>query len=105
MPEHTNATRPQFLAHREGDHVAVAVQDLSPGPAIGYVLTTDIALQVDVLDEIPLGHKIALVDLDGGGEVVEYGVQIGVTSSPISAGQHVHTHNMRSARWQSSVAR
>jgi (2R)-sulfolactate sulfo-lyase subunit alpha len=35
--------------------------------------------------------------------VIEYGVRIGVTRQPIQAGQHVHVHNIRSARWQNSM--
>lgn len=104
MPDEERSTQPQFLAHHEGDHVAVAVQDLEPGRAHGCVLSTDESLDIDVVDTVPLGHKIALVDLAEGADVIEYGVRIGITSAPISVGQYVHTHNVRSARWQSSVA-
>lgn len=103
MTDDVRPAAPQFLAHQNGDHVAVAVQDLAPGPARGFVLSDDSELTVEVLDEVPLGHKIALVDLGDGAEVIEYGVQVAVTSAPISAGRHVHTHNVRSARWQSSI--
>lgn len=103
MADDRAAVRPQFLAHRAGDHVAVAVQDLAPGRAHGFVLSDDRELTVDVLDEVPLGHKIALVDLTDGAELIEYGVRVGIAITNISAGQHVHTHNVRSARWQSSV--
>lgn len=104
MADDGSAAAPQFLAHRDSDHVAVAVEHLAPGRAHGYGLSGDRELTVEVLDEVPLGHKIALVDLDEDAEVIEYGVKIGITSAPISAGQYVHTHNIRSARWQSSIA-
>lgn len=99
-----NAAEPQFLAHRPGDHVAVAVKDISPGTAHGCVLDGDTDMTVEVRDAIPLGHKIALVDLVEGADVIEYGVKVAVTSAPISIGEYVHTHNVRSARWQSSIA-
>jgi (2R)-sulfolactate sulfo-lyase subunit alpha len=35
--------------------------------------------------------------------VLEYGVLIGLTRAPVAAGELVHTHNLRSARWQKSV--
>jgi (2R)-sulfolactate sulfo-lyase subunit alpha len=54
-------------------------------------------------DAIPLGHKIALHDLAEQRSVLEYGVPIGLTRAPVAAGQLVHTHNLRSARWQRSV--
>jgi (2R)-sulfolactate sulfo-lyase subunit alpha len=94
---------PDFLAHEEGDAVAVAVRDLLPGPAQGgYLSGGEIA--VDVVDEIALGHKVALIDVAAGADVIEYGLRIGTATADISKGQHVHVHNVRSARWQNSIA-
>lgn len=98
------AAEPHFLAHRPDDHVAVAVKDISPGTTHGCALNGDTDMTINVRDAIPLGHKIALVDLAEGADVIEYGVKVAVTSAPISVGEYVHTHNVRSARWQSSVA-
>lgn len=105
MTDDTNgAGPPQFLAHRLGDHVAVAVQDIPAGTARGCVLDADTDLTVEVREAVPLGHKIALADLAEGDDVIEYGVRVAIASAPISVGDYVHTHNVRSARWQSSVA-
>jgi (2R)-sulfolactate sulfo-lyase subunit alpha len=103
--EHMQATEaaPQFLVHNEGDHVAVAAEDVAPGKGQAVYMDSDRAITVVVTEAIPLGHKVALVDLGEGAEVVEYGVRIGVTRQPIQAGQHVHVHNIRSARWQHSM--
>lgn len=95
---------PDILAHRVGDSVAVAVRPLRPGLVEGGHLHASGALQVTVSSDVPLGHKIALVNLKKGEPVIEYGVQIGLASAPILAGDYVHVHNLRSARWQSSVA-
>ena len=94
---------PAFLVHNEGDHVGVAVQDVDPGERQAVYMDTDRATSVQVTEMIPLGHKVALVDLPEGAEVIEYGVRIGVTRHPIMAGQLIHTHNIRSARWQHSL--
>lgn len=95
---------PDFLAHRDGDAVAVAVRDVTPGRArIGYV-DGSASVEVDVAAEIPLGHKVALNDLSAGADLVEYGVRVGIASTDINKGDYVHTHNVRSARWQNSVA-
>jgi (2R)-sulfolactate sulfo-lyase subunit alpha len=48
---------------------------------------------------IPLGHKVALKDLDEGASVSKYGLRIGTVTTAIARGDHVHTHNVRSARW------
>lgn len=95
---------PDFLAHREGDLVAVAVRDLSPGPVHGAYLDTDAEVEVDLRAEVPLGHKLALSDIAAGTEVIEYSLPVGQASSDIRRGDYVHTHNVRSIRWQTSVA-
>ncbi len=94
---------PKFLVHNEGDHVAVAVQDVAAGASEAVYMDSDRTVPVQVTEAIPLGHKVALVDLGEGVDVIEYGVRIGVTRQPITTGQLVHVHNVRSARWQNSL--
>lgn len=96
-------TAPAFLAHSEGDAVAVAVQDVASGEHTLVYLDSDREATITVLEEIPLGHKVALIDLAEGAEVIEYGVRVAVTRQPIAAGLLVHVHNVRSARWQNSI--
>lgn len=95
---------PGFLAHYDGDVVAVAVRDLEPGSIEGGYLRGPASITLDVLHRIPLGHKLALVDLEAGQDVIEYGLRVGVTTEKITKGSYVHIHNIRSARWQNSVA-
>lgn len=96
-------TAPAFLAHNEGDMVAVAVQDVSPGTRKVVFMDSDRELEIEVSEDVPLGHKVALVDLAEGAEVIEYGVRVALTRQAIEAGQLVHVHNVRSARWQTSI--
>lgn len=100
MPDASSAAAVDLLAHREGDAVAVAVHDLRPGEAVVGFLDSGGRREVAVRQEVPLGHKVALVDLREGSEVKEYGERIGLASKDISTGEHVHVHNLRSARWQ-----
>ena len=93
---------PHFLAHREGDHVAVAVQDVEPGSGRVLYMDSSRAVELAVQETVPLGHKVALADLAAGADVVEYGVRIGLTREPIGRGHLVHVHNIRSARWRQS---
>ncbi len=95
-------TAPHFLVHNEGDHVGVAVQDGEPGPCRAVYMDTDREVEVEVVEAVPLGHKVALEDLGSGDRVIEYEVPIGVTRAAVRRGQLVHVHNLRSARWQSS---
>lgn len=95
---------PAFLVHRVGDHVGVAVRDLSAGDTRGETLDNQSPVDVAVTEDVPLGHKVALEDVASGADVIEYGLRIGVATADIRKGQHVHVHNVRSARWQNSVA-
>jgi len=91
----------RFLVHRRGDHVGVAVVDIRRGEEASGVNMDDdtVAAALSARDDIPLGHKIALRDLDEGAEVMEYGTRIGLARTRIAAGAHVHVHNLKSARW------
>jgi (2R)-sulfolactate sulfo-lyase subunit alpha len=92
-----------FLAHAAGDHVAVAVCDVEPGPAVVGWLKVAERRPLEVRELIKSGHKVALVDLGEGDDVVEYGERVAVTRCPVKVGELVHTHNVRSARWQHSA--
>ncbi len=93
---------PHFLVHNEGDHVGVAVQDVEPGGRRAVYMDSDREVEVDVLEAVPLGHKVALRDLAEGAGVIEYRVPIGVTRRAVRGGELVHVHNLRSGRWQTS---
>ena len=69
------------------DNVAIALTDLAQGsmpPDLGLALATP----------VPRGHKIALRAIAPGQSVIRYGQIIGVATSAIAAGEHVHTHNL-----------
>jgi (2R)-sulfolactate sulfo-lyase subunit alpha len=90
----------QFLAHQAGDSVAVAVTDITPGThAKGRYQDDDGPIELDVVDSVPLGHKIALMSVGEGQPIVKYGVKIGRATADISPGQHVHVHNVKGERW------
>lgn len=99
-----NASPPDFLAHHHGDAVAVAVRDLQPGEVTGGYLQGPTARTVQLHEPVPLGHKLALTAIGAGDDVVEYGVRVAVATKDIAEGEYVHVHNVRSARWQTSVA-
>ena len=97
------ASPPDFLAHAEGDSVAVAMRDLLAGPAEGgYLATADQSLTVRLAEPVRLGHKFALRDIPAGAQVIEYGVPIATATQDIRTGQHAHVHNLRSIRWSSN---
>lgn len=90
----------KFLVHYAGDHVGVAVKDILAGEEVeGVIMENDATISIKAKDNIPLGHKIALADLKEGEQVIKYRLPIGVTTKPISVGDYVHTHNLKTARW------
>jgi (2R)-sulfolactate sulfo-lyase subunit alpha len=90
----------QFLVHDKGDTVGVAVVDVKAGETLeGRDLSTNQTLTARASVNIPLGHKIALRDFKVGDTVIKYGCDIGKVVAPIKAGDHVHTHNLKTKRW------
>ncbi|SFD35831.1 (2R)-sulfolactate sulfo-lyase subunit alpha [Bacillus sp. OV194] len=90
----------KFLIHHQGDHVGVATQDIAEGETVtGIYMDDNSEVQVIVKGNVPLGHKIALVDLQTGEPVLKYGIQIGLTTCEWKVGDYVHTHNIKTARW------
>jgi (2R)-sulfolactate sulfo-lyase subunit alpha len=90
----------RFLIHKRGDYVGVAVADIEAGEhVVGIYMDDDSAVEVEAVDPVPLGHKIAVVPAGDGDTVLEYGIPIGIATGGFGVGSHVHTHNLRSARW------
>ena len=90
----------QFLVHDSKDNVGVAVLDLKAGSeASGVTLDGKNHIQIKVRQDIPLGHKIALIKFKPGDTVIKYGEDIGRVVADIEAGDHVHVHNLKTKRW------
>ena len=51
------------------------------------------------MQDIPLGHKVALKDMATGDTVIKYGIDIGKVVQPIRRGEHAHVHNVKTKRW------
>jgi altronate hydrolase len=81
----------QILVLHGNDSVAVALQPL----AAGTLLETPCG-PVTTKRPIPAGHKLAIRDVLQDQQVFKYGWPIGRATQTIGAGEHVHTHNLRS---------
>lgn len=83
----------------EVDNVATLLSQASSGEIVEIVSGGgSIIDRVEALESIPFGHKIALIDIGEGEEIIKYGEVIGVASKPIRRGEWVHTHNVESVR-------
>ena len=95
-----------ILLHEVNDDVGVAVMDLKAGEEIGVAtLEGKDVRQITLVTDVPLGHKVAMADLPLDKHVIEYGREIGYAAAPISAGEHVHVHNIKSLRWAASKSK
>jgi len=79
------------------DNVATVLRRIEPGELVQVQCGMEIST-IRAGEPIPLCHKISLDPLAVGASVLKYGERIGTASAAISAGAHVHVHNMQSAR-------
>lgn len=90
----------KFLIHKKGDHVGVATRDIEASEkVVGVYMDDDSTIEVKANHAIPLGHKIAIVEVAPKEAVLEYGLPIGYGPNGIKIGDYVHTHNIKTLRW------
>ncbi len=75
------------------------------GVAAGDVVDVDGGVPVVAVEAIPAGHKVALADVEPGGQIVKYGEPIGVATRSIRRGGLVHVHNVASQRGRGDLGR
>jgi hypothetical protein len=75
------------------DNVATALEALVAGREIDVN-----GLAFVVREPIPSGHKVAVRPIPAGEVVIKYGSPIGTATAAITPGDHVHVHNVASAR-------
>jgi (2R)-sulfolactate sulfo-lyase subunit alpha len=92
---------PHLLVHDPADNVGVVVvEGLTAGTDMLCVITHDNSeFRLTVKADIPIGHKVALKDLEVGDTVIKYGQDIGRIIAPVKQGEHVHVHNLKTKRW------
>ena len=75
------------------DNVVTALAEVAEGTVIQLG-----NMQVVARTAIPFGHKMAITPIPGGDLVIKYGEVIGVATSDIAVGDHVHSHNLVTQR-------
>ena len=90
-----------FVVHEEGDSVGVVVvEGVKAGDTLtGWIMEQDKTLAMKALNDIPIGHKLALKDYKPGDTVIKYGVDIGKVVAPIRRGEHTHVQNLKTKHW------
>jgi (2R)-sulfolactate sulfo-lyase subunit alpha len=86
---------------RREDTVGVAVvEGIKAGTELkAWIMDEDKTITVRAVQDIPIGHKVALKDMSVGDTVFKYGIDIGKVVAAIKAGEHAHVHNIKTKRW------
>lgn len=87
------AGRTKVVVINEKDNVATAIEPLNAGSKVSVEVQGRLD-EVKLLSDIPMGHKLALRDIDEGEPVIKYGERIGQSTARIARGEHVHVHNV-----------
>jgi len=73
------------------DNVAVLAGDVRAGNVVRLADGTEL----EAVEAVARGSKVALIPISRGEAVIRYGEEIGRATADIAAGEHVHTHNLR----------
>ncbi|MBF6990087.1 MULTISPECIES: UxaA family hydrolase [Cupriavidus] len=87
---------PRAIVLNPADNVATLLGTGNAGEAC--VLEGERAGTLVLLQDVPFGHKICIADTAAGATIVKYGQVIGRASRAVRAGEHMHVHNIESAR-------
>ena len=90
-----------IIIHDDKDNVGVVVID-STNKDQEYncwIMESDKTVKIQSINNIPLGHKIALKDFKEGDTILKYGHDIGKVVASIKKGDHVHVHNVKTKKW------
>ena len=90
-----------LIIHDEKDNVGVVViEKITPNQECNcWIMENDKSVTIKSMNEIPLGHKIAMNDFKVGDTILKYGHDIGKVVKDIKKGEHVHVHNVKTKKW------
>ncbi|MDK2798897.1 MAG: altronate hydrolase [Clostridiales bacterium] len=80
----------KLIKIHENDNVAVALEDIKKGEIIKLG-----DLEITAKEDIDTGHKIAFQNIAENEYIIKYGYPIGYATRPITAGEYIHTHNLK----------
>jgi altronate dehydratase small subunit len=77
------------------DNVATAIRELEAGETVEVQVGEDVRT-IEIDDDVPFGHKIAVAEIAAGDTITKYGTSIGNATEDIAPGTWVHVHNVES---------
>ena len=90
-----------IIIHDEKDNVGVVViEKITQNQDCNcWIMENDKSVKIQSKNDIQLGHKIAMIDLNEGDTIIKYGHDIGKVVKGIKKGEHVHVHNVKTKKW------
>ena len=90
-----------IIIHDEKDNVGVVViEKITQNQDCNcWIMENDKSVKIQSKNDIQLGHKIAMIDLNEGDTILKYGHDIGKVIKSIKKGEHVHVHNVKTKKW------
>ena len=77
----------------ETDNVVTCINEVKAGETVAY-RKGDMVCTVTAAEDIPYCHKIALTDIEKGGQVIKYGESLGEVLEAVAKGHWVADHNL-----------
>ncbi|MCD8140777.1 MAG: UxaA family hydrolase [Planctomycetaceae bacterium] len=87
------------------DNVATIFATVAKGETVEVKNKAGGSRTLAVNDDIPYGHKIALVPIAPGSHIHKYGEVIGMATAAIAPGDYVHVHNFDSTRARGDIGK
>lgn len=94
---------PRAIVLHPEDNVATLLDPGRAGEAC--TLQGEASGQLALRQDVPFGHKVCIADTAQGAHILKYGQVIGRASLMVQAGEHMHVHNIESARARGDLER
>jgi (2R)-sulfolactate sulfo-lyase subunit alpha len=100
-PGEDQVSGPDFLVHSTEDTVGVVVVETvkAGNDLTGLIMDKNETVTIKAVDDIPLGHKVAMGKIANGDTIIKYGHDIGKAVADILKGGHAHTQNVKTKKW------
>lgn len=85
------------IAIKPNDNVATALREITAGETVSIGIEEK-SINLKALDAVQFGHKLAIVPISKGTDIIKYGVVIGRATADIALGEHAHVQNIESLR-------
>lgn len=86
------------IKNHDSDNIVTVFGDAKKGDTVEIYDKKGNVTNLVVVNDIPYGHKAAILPIKVKEQVTKYGEEIGIATKDILVGEHVHVHNIDSIR-------